>query len=126
MAKTFRATFGVRFGNAMVATLLRTGVRMGPMTLLTVRGRKSGLPRSTPVAIIDVSGRRWIWAPWGDVNWVRNLRAAGHATITFRRRDDEVRIHAQRRGERERAGDVEHDGPSEQRREALVLPLAGP
>ena len=42
------------------------------------------------MAIIEVSGRRWVWAPWGDVNWVRNLRAAGGATITVRRRTEEV------------------------------------
>jgi hypothetical protein len=43
------------------------------------------------VAIIAVSGRRWIWAPWGDVQWVRNLRATGRATITVRRRKEAVR-----------------------------------
>jgi deazaflavin-dependent oxidoreductase (nitroreductase family) len=71
--------------------LLKLGVPLGVNGLITIRGRKTGVPRMTPVAIIDVSGRRWIWAPWGDVNWVRNLRAAGHATITVRRRDEEVR-----------------------------------
>ena len=59
--------------------------------LITIRGRTSGLPRTTPVAIIEVSGRRWVWAPWGDVHWVRNLRAAGRATITVRRRTEDVR-----------------------------------
>jgi deazaflavin-dependent oxidoreductase (nitroreductase family) len=63
---------------------------MGPNALITIRGRKSGLPRTTPLALIEVSGRRWIWAPWGDVQWVRNLRAAGRATITVRRRTEEV------------------------------------
>jgi len=70
--------------------LLAAGVPMGFNGLITIRGRKSGLPRSTPVAIIAVSGRRWVWAPWGDVHWVRNLRAAGRATITVRRRKEEV------------------------------------
>jgi hypothetical protein len=42
------------------------------------------------VAIIEVSGRRWVWCPWGDVQWVRNLRAARRATITARRREEEV------------------------------------
>ncbi len=70
--------------------LLATGLPMGSRGLLTIRGRKSGLPRTTPVAIIEVSGRRWVWAPWGDVQWVRNLRAAGRATITVRRRKEEV------------------------------------
>ena len=61
-----------------------------PILLLTTTGAKSGLPRTTPLAIIEVSGRRWIWAPWGDVQWVRNLRAAGRATIPVRRRTEEV------------------------------------
>jgi deazaflavin-dependent oxidoreductase (nitroreductase family) len=63
---------------------------MGFNGLITVRGRKSGLPRTTPVAIIESSGRRWIWAPWSEVHWVRNLRAAGRATIAIRRRTEEV------------------------------------
>ena len=70
---------------------LGAGVPLGPNGLITIRGRKSGLPRTTPVAIIEVSGRRWVWAPWGEVHWVRNLRAAGRATITVRRRTEEVR-----------------------------------
>jgi deazaflavin-dependent oxidoreductase (nitroreductase family) len=71
--------------------LIAAGVPLGFNGLITVRGRKSGLPRTTPVAIIEVSGRRWVWAPWGEVQWVRNLRAAGRATITFRRHEQEVR-----------------------------------
>ncbi len=71
--------------------LLRAGIPLGPNGLVTVRGRKSGLPRTNPVAIIEVSGRRWIWAPWGDVHWVRNLRGAGRATIGKRGRSEEVR-----------------------------------
>jgi deazaflavin-dependent oxidoreductase (nitroreductase family) len=70
--------------------LLAARVPMGFNGLITIRGRKSGLPRTTPVAIIEVSGRRWVWAPWGEVHWVRNLRAAGRATITQRGRKQEV------------------------------------
>jgi deazaflavin-dependent oxidoreductase (nitroreductase family) len=72
--------------------LLAAGVPLGPNGLLTVRGRKSGLPRTTPLAIIEASGSRWIWSPWGDVHWVRNLRAAGHATITVRGRSEDVAV----------------------------------
>jgi deazaflavin-dependent oxidoreductase (nitroreductase family) len=78
------------FFNAFAQFLLGAGVPLGFNGLVTVRGRKSGLPRTTPVAIIESSGRRWIWAPWGEVQWVRNLRAAGHATITMRRQTQEV------------------------------------
>ncbi len=77
--------------NPVAKVLLAAGTPIGPNGLITIRGRKSGLPRTTPVAIIEVSGRRWVWAPWGDVHWVRNLRAAGRATITVRRRNEDVR-----------------------------------
>ncbi len=71
--------------------LLARGVPLGPNGLLTVRGRTSGAPRSAPIAIIRADGRRWIWAPWGDVHWVRNLRAAGEATLTVRGQAEDVR-----------------------------------
>ena len=71
--------------------LLAARVPLGFNGLITIRGRKSGQPRTTPIAIINVSGRRWVWAPWGDVHWVRNLRAAGRATITVRGKEEEVR-----------------------------------
>jgi deazaflavin-dependent oxidoreductase (nitroreductase family) len=70
--------------------LLAAGVPLGYNRLVTIRGRKSGLPRTTPIAVVNASGRRWVWAPWGDVHWVRNLRAAGQATITVRGRKEEV------------------------------------
>ena len=89
--RTGRAPSYVPFINRIARPLLAAGVPLGFNGLITIRGRKSGLPRTTPVAIIDVSGRRWVWAPWGEVHWVRNLRAAGRATITVRRRSEEVR-----------------------------------
>ena len=70
--------------------LLGGGRPLGFNGLMTITGRTSGLPRTTPVAIIDHEGRRWVWAPWGDVHWVRNLRVAGRATITVRRHEEEV------------------------------------
>jgi len=81
----------VTFFNPLTKFLLTAGVPLGPNGLITIRGRKSGLPRTNPVAIIEVSGRRWVWAPWGEVQWVRNLRAAGHATITVRHQTEQVR-----------------------------------
>ena len=86
-----RAPMSVSLFNPILKFLLAAGVPLGPNRLITIRGRKTGLPRTTPVAIIEVSGRRWVWAPWGEVNWVRNLRAAGRATITLRRHSEEIR-----------------------------------
>jgi deazaflavin-dependent oxidoreductase (nitroreductase family) len=85
------APWWVRIFTPVAKLFLGAGVPLGFNGLVTIRGRTSGLPRTTPVAIIDVSGRRWIWAPWGEVHWVRNLRAAGGATITYRRREEVVR-----------------------------------
>lgn len=80
----------VPFFNPIARLLLAIGVPMGPDVLLTVRGRKSGMPRTTPVTICENSGRRGLISPFGDVNWVRNLRADGRATITVGRRREEV------------------------------------
>src|ERR1043166_10055050 len=80
-----------KFFNPITRFLLAPGVPLGPNGLITIRGQRSGLPRTTPVAIIEVSGRRWVWAPFGEVQWVRNLRAAGRATIAVRRRQEAVR-----------------------------------
>jgi deazaflavin-dependent oxidoreductase (nitroreductase family) len=80
----------VPFFNPIARLLLATGVPMGPDVLLTVRGRKSGMPRTTPVTICENSGRRGLISPFGEVNWVRNLRVAGRATITVGRRREEV------------------------------------
>jgi deazaflavin-dependent oxidoreductase (nitroreductase family) len=86
-----RAPRQVRLISPVLKWLLAAGVPLGFNRLVTIRGRKSGVPRTAPLAVIEVSGRRWVWAPWGEVQWVRNLRAAGRATITFRGRDEEVR-----------------------------------
>jgi deazaflavin-dependent oxidoreductase (nitroreductase family) len=82
MAKTYRVGPVVRVSNAIVVALLRRGVKMGSNTLLTVPGRKSGQPRTTPVTILEWNSERWLQSPFGEVNWVRNLRAAGRATLT--------------------------------------------
>jgi deazaflavin-dependent oxidoreductase (nitroreductase family) len=95
------APWWVRMFSPIAKPALRAGVPLGFNGLVTVRGRKSGLPRTTPVAIIQFEGRRWIWAPWGEVHWVRNLRAAGRATITVRRRHEEVTATELDRAQRE-------------------------
>jgi deazaflavin-dependent oxidoreductase (nitroreductase family) len=76
--------------NRLSKRILAAGLSLGPNALVTIRGRKSGMPRTTPVAIIEHEGRRWIWAPSGDVQWVKNLRAAGRATISIGKRTEEV------------------------------------
>ncbi len=81
----------VPYFNAIARPLIALGIPMGPDVLLTVKGRKSGLPRTTPVTICDYGGRRGFISPFGETNWARNLRAAGTATIRFGRKREEVR-----------------------------------
>jgi deazaflavin-dependent oxidoreductase (nitroreductase family) len=80
----------VPYVNRLAVPLLRAGVPMGPDVLLTVRGRKSGEPRTTPVTICETGERRGIISPFGETQWVRNLRVAGRATIGFGRRREHV------------------------------------
>jgi deazaflavin-dependent oxidoreductase (nitroreductase family) len=91
MTQRTRVPRRVRFFGRILKFLLVAGMPIGPNRLVTIRGRKSGLPRTTPLAIIEEGGRRWVWAPWGEVQWVRNLRAAGRATIAERGRNEDVR-----------------------------------
>jgi deazaflavin-dependent oxidoreductase (nitroreductase family) len=81
----------VPFFNHLAKPLVAAGMPMGPNGMLTVRGRTSGQLRSTPLAFIEVDGRRWVWSPWGNVHWVQNLRAAGEATIQVGRQRHDVR-----------------------------------
>ena len=76
--------------NVVARRLLAAGVPMGPDFLLTVRGRRTGLPRSTPVTVCENAGRRGLISPFGETHWVRNLRASGRATISFGRHREEV------------------------------------
>jgi deazaflavin-dependent oxidoreductase (nitroreductase family) len=82
---------GISIFNRVAKPLLRAGVPMGYNGLLTTTGRRSGKPRTTPLAIIERDGRRWVWSPWGEVNWVRNLRASGRASISVRKHTMDVR-----------------------------------
>jgi deazaflavin-dependent oxidoreductase (nitroreductase family) len=76
--------------NPISRRLMRLGVPLGPNALLSVRGRKSGLVRTTPVATVKLGGRRWIIGTFGEVNWVRNLREAGEGVISVGRRKETV------------------------------------
>jgi len=79
-----------KFYNPIVSFLLRLGLPLGPQALLTVPGRRSGLLRTTPVAL-NRNGDGWhLISVYGRVDWVRNLEAAGSALITRRLRRFQV------------------------------------
>lgn len=67
------------FFNTSVGRLTRLGISVYGSRVLEVRGRKSGEWRSQPVNPLTVEGSRYLVAPRGNTQWVRNLRAAGGA-----------------------------------------------
>ena len=74
MAKQYRVTPQVRLINRLAWLLAYLGVG-GPMVVLTTTGRRTGRERSTPVSPIEVGGNKYLVAPYGEVGWVRNVRA---------------------------------------------------
>jgi deazaflavin-dependent oxidoreductase (nitroreductase family) len=56
--------------------------------VLEVRGRKSGEPRRTPVNPLTLGGERYLVAPRGHTQWVRNLRASGSGRLLVGRRGE--------------------------------------
>lgn len=81
MAKPYRLTTGTKAANAVLTALLKIGLAPGFMRLLTVKGRRTGKPHSTPVVPVQNDDGRWLVSPYGEVGWVRNARAAGEVTL---------------------------------------------
>ncbi len=75
--------------NRLVALLSRLGISMAGSRVLEVRGRKSGEPRRTPVNVMTFGGERYLVAPRGHTQWVRNLRASGEGRLHMGRRAEE-------------------------------------
>ena len=75
--------------NGVIRTLTRAGISVMGSRILTVRGRRSGQDRSVPVNLLRVGGERYLVAPRGTTQWVRNLRAAGTGRLRVGRREEE-------------------------------------
>lgn len=74
-----------RFFNDAVGHLTKLGISVFGTRLLSVKGRKTGEWRSTPVNPLTIGGERYLVAPRGNVQWVRNLRAAGGGELRIGR-----------------------------------------
>ncbi|TDD29891.1 nitroreductase family deazaflavin-dependent oxidoreductase [Kribbella turkmenica] len=81
----------MRVFNRIVATLTKLGISLMGSRVLSVRGRKTGDWRSTPVNLLVVDGQRYLVAPRGHTQWARNLRVnpegrlqLGRTVETFR------------------------------------------
>src|SRR5438132_8084777 len=68
--------------NVAVRIGVRTGIAPKRFHLLMVRGRKSGRLRSTPIVVLTRGEERWLVAPYGEREWVKNARAVGRVTLS--------------------------------------------
>jgi deazaflavin-dependent oxidoreductase (nitroreductase family) len=78
--------FTRQFFNNAVAGLTGLGISVWGTRILAVRGRKSGEWRTTPVNLLSLGGQRYLVAPRGETQWVRNLRVAGEGELRLGRR----------------------------------------
>ena len=72
--------------NRVVRAISRVGLSLGPVQVLTVPGRSTGKPRTTPVTPLTVAGQRYVVAALPEADWARNVRAAGHGELARGRR----------------------------------------
>jgi deazaflavin-dependent oxidoreductase (nitroreductase family) len=82
VAKKYRVNDTVRFVNRIMVGLNRWNISPPHTYVLTVRGRNSGRPYSLPVRLIERDGKRWLVAPYGEVEWVKNARAVGEVSLS--------------------------------------------
>ena len=84
--------FTRRVVNPIVAGFTRLGVSVRGSRILAVRGRTTGEVRTTPVNLLTVDGERYLVAPRGVTQWVRNVRVAGECELRLGRRSERVAV----------------------------------
>ena len=92
MAGSYTLSKTRRLVNAMVTPLIRLGLAGRQVYTLTVEGRKSGRRYSTPVKLVVDGEKRWLVAPYGDRNWVKNARAAGWVELSRSGKSERVGV----------------------------------
>jgi deazaflavin-dependent oxidoreductase (nitroreductase family) len=75
--------------NRIVALMTRLGLSVWGSRVLEVPGRRTGEPRRTPVNLLTLGGERYLVAPRGNTQWVRNLRVSGRGRLLLGRRSEE-------------------------------------
>jgi deazaflavin-dependent oxidoreductase (nitroreductase family) len=85
-SRYLKPTNSTQFFNNVVAGMTKMGVSVWGSRVLSVRGRKSGEMRSTPVNLLTVDGQRYLVSPRGHSQWVRNIRVVGEGELRVGRR----------------------------------------
>lgn len=89
----FRAPSAIeRIFNRVYGSLVRLGLGFSYNYLLQVRGRKSGKLYSTPIDLLELNGKRYLVAPRGQTQWVRNAEAAGEVTLKKGRTEQQFHL----------------------------------
>ncbi|PYX89410.1 MAG: nitroreductase [Acidobacteria bacterium] len=83
-----------RMFNRAFGMLVGLGLGFPYNYLLQVRGRKSGRIYSTPIDLLELGGKRYLVAPRGRTQWVRNAEAAGEVTLKRGRSRQRFRLHS--------------------------------
>ena len=78
--------------NGVVAGMTRLGISVMGSRVLRVRGRTSGEWRSTPVNLLTFEGGRYLVAPRGETQWVKNIRKAGTGELLLGRKTEAIRV----------------------------------
>jgi len=81
-----------RLLNVFVKPVARLGLAGRRMHVLTVVGRRTGKRYSTPVSLVFLDGERWLVAPYGEREWVKNARAAGWVELTRALKTERVQV----------------------------------
>lgn len=91
--KPIKPPWWLKLWNKVFVQLSRLGVTLGHdgPALLTVPGRRSGKPRTTPITPMTVDGRQYVIAGFPHADWARNVRAAGEVTLTRGRKSKAMR-----------------------------------
>lgn len=82
----------LKYLNRTLVRLQRIGYNPKDMGVLTVAGRRTGKPRSTPLTVLELDGDRYLLAGYPGTDWPANVRAAGTGTLRIGKQQDTVRL----------------------------------
>jgi len=94
MARTFSRAFPRNLIDSLSTLAIKRGVGPSCRYLVTVAGRNTGVPHTTPVSLVVDGANRYLVGPYGEVGWVRNARAAGVLTLSRAGRSEECTAEA--------------------------------
>ena len=95
ISRAYHLTLPRRVLNRIVRLWIRLGLPPSKYQVLTVKGRRSGEFHSTPVSVVVIDRQRWLVAPYGPRNWVKNTRDAGQVRLSRGARSEALIVEAE-------------------------------